>query len=1081
MGIISSFFGERPAAPQTGGFTVGSEIPKELAPYYKDILGKAQALYEDKTAEGYQPYTGPSLAEFTPEQQQAFTGISGLQGLTAPKFDEAAQLTRDAAAPITTEQITEYMNPYQQAVVDIEKREAQKTYESQVVPQLAQQAAQSQAFGGSRQGILEGMAADTQQRLLADIQAKGSAQAYQDAVQRLEAERSRTGQAAGQLATMAPNQFKTRLGEIGALQTVGEEKQKLTQQALNEAYAQYLKEQQYPYETMGRYQSVVTGAPLSTTQYVPPPVAGPSIGQQLLGGAATMLGTYGAFGGKMPNLFGTQAAKTGGGIADLPVLYSQDNGGIGERLKNIAFPPRYLYGKSKEYLSNLLDYLKANRNVNQNVNWGGPNVDDQQYEQKFDSPSLDKYIKGKNSNYFRYLMENFEGGPFEGGPLVNYPWKKYNYLKNIPDVTQEKTYFRNPSENPIWGTSGENLPPVEDRGLTIDQRALKFVKEKVTDALTESDDPEISSAQSARDTLKDVNQYMRDHYARTVGSVLPEGALLPDDRGLLSILKRRNIKEEEAAEALRPREVNPLYDQRPPIHADVEDIYSPTGFKQDISKLQQLGLELIGDAADASDVIARFGVNAANRLLKIGDNYFLTPEKGEEFEKFSEVYPYKGRAVLSRLLNSLGIKSKIPSSDLDADQQWVESKENVDKGIIAEGDAIANKYVPKIQEFTKEQSANLWNTLTEGTALNDVERLEDATLTDAKDAIINFYTKVAFPPLDINKEEVESQVDNLLVADKTEIKRIKKIADKHLDEINNSKSKINTEIVNDKNDQDNAGKTYDDLITQNQSDKPVPPTKLETAQDKYLEAVEKMNEGLNKKDALIKQAQQESMWAFVARVGANISKGNGIAESLANELPQAMKDRQSLTQAKSDLDDKKLAGKVDVAKAGVDVESSRTAARIAKEAEVLRRKEKFRDDQINWLRAVNTGKSSDRKHRVPSKHEKEVYQDMTKEILNGIVDGTKDISNYFDLNDPINIEGVENQEDLYHAFKLIAKSDAFNNDLSNYLNNAKFSPEDISSGDRVWSLGIKAVLENNNYVYDKTKGWIRTKRKVTKN
>ena len=106
---------------------------------------------------------------------------------------------------------------------------------------------------------------------------------------------------------------------------------------------------------------------------------------------------------------------------------------------------------------------------------------------------------------------------------------------------------------------------------------------------------------------------------------------------------------------------------------------------------------------------------------------------------------------------------------------------------------------------------------------------------------------------------------------------------------------------------------------------------------------------------------------------------------------------------------------------------------------------------------------------------------MTKEILNGIVDGTKDISNYFDLNDPINIEGVENQEDLYHAFKLIAKSDAFNNDLSNYLNNAKFSPEDISSGDRVWSLGIKAVLENNNYVYDKTKGWIRTKRKVTKN
>ena len=153
MGIISSFFGESPAAPQTGGFTQGAQIPEELAPYYKDILGKAQALYDAQTAEGYQPYQGPTLAQFTPEQEQAFTGIAGLQGTTAPVFEEAMGLTREAAAPITTEQVEEYMNPYQQAVVDIEKREAQKQYESQVVPQLAARAATTGGFGGSRQAI----------------------------------------------------------------------------------------------------------------------------------------------------------------------------------------------------------------------------------------------------------------------------------------------------------------------------------------------------------------------------------------------------------------------------------------------------------------------------------------------------------------------------------------------------------------------------------------------------------------------------------------------------------------------------------------------------------------------------------------------------------------------------------------------------------------------------------------------------------------------------------------------------------------------------------------------------------------
>lgn len=339
MSFLSSLFQSgAPTQPVAGPAIATQKLPDELAPYYKDILGKAQALYNERTGEGYQPYQGPTIAEFTPEQQQAFTGLQGLVGSQAPVFQEGMDLTRAAAAPMTSEQVTQYMSPYQQAVTDIEKREATKQYESQVVPQLAAKAAMTQPFGGSRQAILEGMAADTQQRLLGDIQAKGSAQAYQDAVNLVQNQRDRLGSGAGQLATLGSNQFKSQLGEIGALQTVGEEKQQLAQQALNEAYGQYVKEQEFPFQQLGRYQSVVTGAPIQQTQYVPPTPPAPSVGQQLLGGAATMLGTYGAFGGKMPQLFGSTPAKTGGGIGDLPVIKAQDGTGINERLKNIAFP-----------------------------------------------------------------------------------------------------------------------------------------------------------------------------------------------------------------------------------------------------------------------------------------------------------------------------------------------------------------------------------------------------------------------------------------------------------------------------------------------------------------------------------------------------------------------------------------------------------------------------------------------------------------------------------------------------------------------------------------------------------------------
>ena len=322
MGFLSSLFQSNPPMQQVAGAPINtSKLPEELAPYYKDIMGKAQALYNDRTAEGYKPYSGPTMADFTPEQQQAFTGIAGLQGSQAPVFGEAMDLTRSAAAPMTSEQMTQYMSPYQQAVTDIEKREATKQYEGQVQPQLAAQAAATGGFGGSRQAILEGMAADTQQRLLGDIQAKGSQSAYQDAVSRFNVDRQAQGQAGAQLAQLAPNQFKAQLGEIGAMQTVGEQKQRQSQTALDEAFRQYQLERDDPYNTMGKYQSVIQGAPVQKTEFAQPAPPTPSTAQTLLGGIGTLSNAYGAFTGQSPMSYFNK--KEGGGLNS--IVYAKDS------------------------------------------------------------------------------------------------------------------------------------------------------------------------------------------------------------------------------------------------------------------------------------------------------------------------------------------------------------------------------------------------------------------------------------------------------------------------------------------------------------------------------------------------------------------------------------------------------------------------------------------------------------------------------------------------------------------------------------------------------------------------------------
>ena len=309
MAVLSSLFNigtQYPSAPPQGTTVTSQKLAEEISPFYKDLLAKSQALYNQQTEEGYTPYTAPTMAQFSPEQQQAFSGIQGLVGSQKPVYDEGMALTRGTTRRFTPQTAQALMNPYQQAVTDIEKRNIQENYESKVLPELRAQAAQIQPYGGSRQAILEGMASDTNQRLLADVQAKGSLTSYNDA-QRLFADQiRREGAAASQLPTLASAAYKTQAGELGALQAVGEEKQKQTQSALDEAYRTYLEEKRFPETSMGQYQAVVQGFPALRQEIqrsAPPPQ--PSMANQLIGGLGTLGSLYGAYGGFTDSGFGS--------------------------------------------------------------------------------------------------------------------------------------------------------------------------------------------------------------------------------------------------------------------------------------------------------------------------------------------------------------------------------------------------------------------------------------------------------------------------------------------------------------------------------------------------------------------------------------------------------------------------------------------------------------------------------------------------------------------------------------------------------------------------------------------------------
>ena len=332
MGILSSLLGigqsaPTPVAPQTIQTT---ELAKEVAPFMKDLLAKGQALYTQRTEEGFQPYTGPTIAQLTPEQLQAREGLTSLVGTQAPTFAKAQELTEGVAEEMTPTALEPFMSPYQQAVTDLDKSEAQKTFERDVLPKVRQAQIGAGAFGGTRGTMLEAQALADQQKLLGDIQTRGSQAAYQDAVRAFEAQKAREGQTAGALAQLAPASFRAQMGEQGLLETIGKEDQMRSQQALDEAYKQYLEERVFPERTLGQYQSVIAGFPSAsvtrTTTTAPQPQQS-GLGS-LLGGALNAANIYGTFGGFSPGGFGssyTPVPRAEGG----PVIERQYGGEIG--------------------------------------------------------------------------------------------------------------------------------------------------------------------------------------------------------------------------------------------------------------------------------------------------------------------------------------------------------------------------------------------------------------------------------------------------------------------------------------------------------------------------------------------------------------------------------------------------------------------------------------------------------------------------------------------------------------------------------------------------------------------------------
>ena len=347
MAILDFLFGRTKRTPTTTTVQQSSKLPEEIAPFVKEVLGEAQDLFQQRKAEGFQEFPGETIAPRTAEELAAMEGLRGLVGTQEPYRAEAEEVIRATPTQFTAEEAQRLMSPYQRAVTDIEKREAQRAFERDVQPALEARAIQAGGMSGlgTRAALQAAEAQRQQSQLLADIEAKGQQRAFEQAYRQFGDEVALQRQRAGDIQQQGQQRFNIGLAERGLQQQLGQEDRAEAQALLNEQFAEFLEREQFPESTLAQYSSFIYGNPFlrtpdttRTTTGVLEPTT--SLGQGLLNLGLTGLNIYGrgTVGGTQPFSLasvGFPTRRSGGGLVSLPVVNRRGAGAVDPRLRSL--------------------------------------------------------------------------------------------------------------------------------------------------------------------------------------------------------------------------------------------------------------------------------------------------------------------------------------------------------------------------------------------------------------------------------------------------------------------------------------------------------------------------------------------------------------------------------------------------------------------------------------------------------------------------------------------------------------------------------------------------------------------------
>jgi hypothetical protein len=246
-----------------------SSLSSWAGDYVTGFLGKAEGLADQE----YEAYEGPLTAGPSELQDAVFTAAGDLDtsGASLGSFGDLAQETTynpDGSVNVMGRDV--YMNPYLEDALAPQIRAAE---EQAAIAQRdnAARMAQSGAFGGSRQAIMDAMMARDTAQNIADIRNQGYSQAFQSAQDAFGRDRDFGLQAL---------QAQSDLGQI---------QRDITAEGVAADKEQFEEERDFQYKMPQWLHSLTQGLPLAATNYS---YSQPSALSQLAGGAGGLQALY---------------------------------------------------------------------------------------------------------------------------------------------------------------------------------------------------------------------------------------------------------------------------------------------------------------------------------------------------------------------------------------------------------------------------------------------------------------------------------------------------------------------------------------------------------------------------------------------------------------------------------------------------------------------------------------------------------------------------------------------------------------------------------------------------------------------